>query len=144
MPSDKVIEKTVNYQGHVIKLYSLDGIIWSSNRAELTVIKERLHRKKLELLGVKDVGSITEPLNSDQVKHVKEVKKRARKVRDITKNIVEIKAEEIKETLSRNLTKHKPKVNYESKRLNHKRDKAKQLKNPKKRLNKPKERKKKN
>lgn len=114
MSNERVIEKTVVREGLKIKLYSLDGVIWSSNKDELKLIKERLAMRKLELLGIKNLKGDVES-NHPPANNFREVKRKAKKVQDITKSIVDIKAEEIRNSLAK-VEPNKTKFNKKSKR----------------------------
>ena len=47
--SDKVLTKSVKFNGKELKLYSLDGNTWSSRKEELTTIKERFENTRLSM-----------------------------------------------------------------------------------------------
>ena len=49
----KYHEKTVSFGGQALKLYSLDGVTWSSKKEELHHIHERHEKQRLALQGLK-------------------------------------------------------------------------------------------
>lgn len=49
----KYHEKTVSFGGQPLKLYSLDGVTWSSKKEELHHIQERHEKQRLALQGLK-------------------------------------------------------------------------------------------
>lgn len=50
----KYLTKTVKFAGQNLILYSLDGLTWSTKRAELQAIKERQESQRAILMDVKD------------------------------------------------------------------------------------------
>ncbi|MCS6894487.1 MAG: hypothetical protein NZO16_07995 [Deltaproteobacteria bacterium] len=100
MGNPRFFEKVVLYEGEPVKLYSFDGQVWTSKKEELSKLQERLIKKKLEILGVRtDTARLETTKNESRSRKLKEVERvgrRAQRVRDITKAIVEIKAEELK------------------------------------------------
>ncbi|MCX7952062.1 MAG: hypothetical protein N2654_00290 [Deltaproteobacteria bacterium] len=99
---NKYLEKIVFYEGVPVTLYSIDGTVWSSKKNELREIQERLLRKKLEILGVKTDSQKADDVSNPVITPVKDLKKKAAKVKDITKTIVDIKAEELRAKLIKN------------------------------------------
>jgi hypothetical protein len=49
----KYYEKTVSFGGQSLKLYSLDGVTWSSKKEELHQIQERHEKQRLALQGLR-------------------------------------------------------------------------------------------
>jgi Na+/phosphate symporter len=119
-----ILEKIVFYQGQPVKLYSLDGVVWSSRKSELKELQKRLNQKRLEILGFKTKDNLkkeeAENQSSKLTQEVLTVANKTKKVKEITKNIVEIKAQEIAARLKKSRLKadsYKPQVKIVSCRL---------------------------
>jgi hypothetical protein len=119
-----ILEKIVFYQGQPIKLYSLDGVVWSSRKSELKELQKRLNQKRLEILGFKTKDNLkkeeAENQSSKLTHEVLTVANKTKKVKEITKNILEIKAQEIAARLKKSRLKadsYKPQVEIVSCRL---------------------------
>jgi hypothetical protein len=104
-----ILEKIVFYQGQPVKLYSLDGVVWSSRKSELKELQKRLNQKRLEILGFKTKNNLkkeeAENQSSKLTHEVLKVANKTKKVKEITKNIVEIKAQEIAARLKKSRLK---------------------------------------
>lgn len=104
-----ILEKIVFYQGQPVKLYSLDGVVWSSRKSELKELQNRLNRKRLEIMGFKTKDNLkkdeAENQSSKLTHEVLTVANKTKKVKEITKNIVEIKAQEIAARLKKSKLK---------------------------------------
>ena len=119
-----ILEKIVFYQGQPVKLYSLDGVVWSSRKSELKELQKRLNQKRLEILGFKTKDNLkkeeAENQSSKLTHEVLTVANKTKKVKEITKHIVEIKAQEIAARLKKSRLKadsYKPQVKIVSCRL---------------------------
>lgn len=119
-----ILEKIVFYQGQPVKLYSLDGVVWSSRKSELKELQKRLNQKRLEILGFKTKDNLKKEEAGNQssklTHEVLTVANKTKKVKEITKHIVEIKAQEIAARLKKSRRKAdscKPQVEILSCRL---------------------------
>ena len=119
-----ILEKIVFYQGQPVKLYSLDGVVWSSRKSELKELQKRLNQKRLEILGFKTKDNLkkeeAENQSSKLTHEVLTVANKTKKVKEITKHIVEIKAQEIAARLKKSRLKadsYKPQDEIVSRRL---------------------------
>lgn len=96
--NESYLRKVVYYEGKPVTLYSLDGVTWSSNKNDLVEIRARLIQAKLKILGL-STADAPGRVNTEPSEKVREVSRRAKKVRDISKSIIEIKAEELRSQL---------------------------------------------
>ena len=119
-----ILEKIVFYQGQPVKLYSLDGVVWSSRKSELKELQKRLNQKRLEILGFKTKDNLKKEEAGNQssklTHEVLTVANKTKKVKEITKHIVEIKAQEIAAKLKKSRLKadsYKPQDEIVSRRL---------------------------